>query len=60
MRNLIKSLGADHTILMSSHILPEVAQTCNRVVIINKGRVVATDSPERLTRQLQKKAQITV
>lgn len=60
MRNLIKSLGRDHTILMSSHILPEVAQTCNRVVIINKGRVVATDSPENLTRQLQKKAQITV
>lgn len=60
MRNLIKSLGQDHTILMSSHILPEVAHTCNRVVIINKGKVVATDSPENLTRQLQKKAQITV
>ncbi|MCX7821965.1 MAG: ABC transporter ATP-binding protein [Syntrophobacterales bacterium] len=60
IRNLIKSLGKDHTILMSSHILPEVAQTCNRVVIINKGKVVATDSPENLTRQLQKKAQITV
>jgi len=60
MRNLIKTLGQDHTILMSSHILPEVAQTCNRVIIINKGRIVATDSPERLTRQLQKNAQITV
>lgn len=60
MRNLIKSLGKDHTILMSSHILPEVAQTCNRVIIINKGKIVATDSPENLTRQLQKKAQITV
>jgi ABC-2 type transport system ATP-binding protein len=60
IRNLIKTLGKDHTILMSSHILPEVAQTCNRVVIINKGRIVATDSPERLTRQLQKNAQIVI
>ena len=45
-RELIKELAGDHTIILSTHILPEVAQTCQRVVIINKGRVVAVDSPE--------------
>ena len=44
-RELIKSLAGDHTIILSTHILPEVAQTCQRVVIINKGRVVAEDTP---------------
>ena len=48
-RELIRSLGGDHTIVLSTHILPEVAQTCQRVVIINKGRVVAEDTPENLT-----------
>ena len=48
-RDLIRSLGGDHTIVLSTHILPEVAQTCHRVVIINKGRVVAVDTPENLT-----------
>jgi len=43
-RELIKSLGGDHTIVLSTHILPEVSMTCGRVVIINKGRVVAEDS----------------
>ncbi len=52
-RDLIRSLGGDHTIVLSTHILPEVAQTCHRVVIINKGRVVAEDSPENLTARLQ-------
>jgi ABC-2 type transport system ATP-binding protein len=51
-RELIKQLAGDHTIVLSTHILPEVAQTCQRVVIINRGKVVAVDSPENLTRRL--------
>jgi ABC-2 type transport system ATP-binding protein len=52
-RELIRSLAGDHTIVLSTHILPEVAQTCQRVVIINKGRVVAVDTPDGLTARLQ-------
>jgi len=52
-RQLIKELAGDHTIVLSTHILPEVSQTCQRVVIINKGRVVAVDSPENLTSRLR-------
>jgi ABC-2 type transport system ATP-binding protein len=52
-RQLIKELGGDHTVILSTHILPEVSQTCNRIVIINKGRVVAVDSPENLTSRLR-------
>ena len=51
-RKLIKELAGDHTIVLSTHILPEVAQTCQRVVIINKGRVVAVDTPTNLTARL--------
>jgi ABC-2 type transport system ATP-binding protein len=51
-RKLIKELAGDHTIILSTHILPEVAQTCQRVVIINKGRVVAVDTPANLTARL--------
>jgi ABC-2 type transport system ATP-binding protein len=51
-RDLIRSLAGNHTIILSTHILPEVAQTCQRVVIINKGRVVAEDTPDNLTHQL--------
>jgi len=51
-RQLIKELAGTHTIVLSTHILPEVAQTCQRVVIINKGKVVAVDTPENLTRRL--------
>jgi ABC-2 type transport system ATP-binding protein len=47
-RDLIKSLGGDHTIILSTHILPEVSQTCEKVIIINKGKVVATDSVNNL------------
>jgi ABC-2 type transport system ATP-binding protein len=47
-RDLIKSLAGDHTIILSTHILPEVEQTCEQVVIINKGRLVATDSVNNL------------
>jgi len=52
-RALIRSLAGDHTIILSTHILPEVAQTCQRVVIINKGRVVAVDTPDNLTARLK-------
>src|SRR5579863_1489023 len=47
-RDLIKSLAGDHTIILSTHILPEVSQTCERVIIINKGKVIATDSVSNL------------
>jgi ABC-2 type transport system ATP-binding protein len=52
-RQLIKELAGDHTIILSTHILPEVAQTCERVVIIAKGRVVAVDTPQNLTDRLR-------
>jgi len=52
-RRLIKELAGDHTIILSTHILPEVSQTCQRVVIINKGRVVAVDTPDNLTAKLR-------
>jgi len=52
-RELIKQLAGDHTIILSTHILPEVAQTCQRVVIIAKGRVVAVDTPANLTDRLR-------
>src|SRR6201997_1372409 len=47
-RDLIKSLAGDHTIILSTHILPEVSQTCEQVIIINKGKIVATDSVTNL------------
>ncbi len=53
VRTLIKGLAANHTVILSTHILPEVSMTCNRVVIINKGRVVAMDTPEGLARQMK-------
>jgi len=49
VRELIKGLGGEHTIILSTHILPEVSQVCQRVLIINRGRIVAEDTPERLT-----------
>lgn len=52
VRNLIKSLAGEHTIILSTHILPEVSMTCNRVAIINRGRIVATNSPENLMIQM--------
>ena len=48
VRDLIKNLGKQHTILLSTHILPEVEMTCSRVIIINKGRIEACDTPENL------------
>ncbi len=52
VRNLIKSLAGDHTVILSTHILSEVSMTCNRVAIINQGKIVATGSPEILTKEL--------
>ena len=52
-RELVRGLAGSHTIILSTHILPEVAQTCSRVVIINKGKVVAVDTPDNLTHQLK-------
>jgi ABC-2 type transport system ATP-binding protein len=52
-RQLIKELAGDHTIVLSTHILPEVSQTCQRVVIINRGKVVAVDTPDNLTARLR-------
>lgn len=53
VRKLIKGLANDHTVILSTHILPEVSMTCDRVVIINKGRIAAVDTPENLTTQLK-------
>ena len=49
VRNLIKNLAGDHTVILSTHILPEVSMTCSRVAIINHGQVVATNTPEMMT-----------
>ncbi|MBC7236661.1 MAG: ABC transporter ATP-binding protein, partial [Chloroflexi bacterium] len=53
VRELIKSLAGERTVILSTHILPEVSQLCQRVLIINRGRIVAEDTPERLTANLQ-------
>jgi ABC-2 type transport system ATP-binding protein len=53
VRDLIKNLGKQHTILLSTHILPEVEMTCSRVIIINKGRIEACDTPENLLGQIR-------
>ncbi len=52
IRSLIKSLGKKHTVILSSHILTEVSQICDRVIIINKGKIVAIDSPENLEQKV--------
>ena len=53
VRQLIRSLAGEHTIILSTHILPEVSGTCGRVIIISEGRIEASDTPENLTAQLQ-------
>jgi ABC-2 type transport system ATP-binding protein len=50
VRDLVKELGKSHTVLLSTHILPEVEMTCSRVMIMSKGRIVASDTPENLKR----------
>ena len=53
IRALIKELGKTHTVILSSHILSEVSQICNKVIIINKGRIVAIDTPENLEKKVE-------
>jgi ABC-2 type transport system ATP-binding protein len=59
-RNLIRDLGGEHTVILSTHILPEVAATCSRVLIISSGRVVAEDTPANLDRRLKGAESISV
>jgi len=54
IRELIKGLGGDHTVILSSHILPEVTATCERIIVISRGKIVAEDTIERLTTRLKK------
>ena len=60
VRELIKNLGKQHTILLSTHILPEVEMTCSRVVIIHKGRIEACDTPENLLSQIRQAGGVVV
>jgi ABC-2 type transport system ATP-binding protein len=60
VRQLIKSMAGERTIILSTHILPEVSMTCERVLIIHKGRIVAEDTPEGLSRRLQQSERILV
>ncbi len=60
VRKLIRGLGGEHTIILCSHILPEVSQTCGRVLIIDEGKVVAEDTPDNLTERLQSSEKIFV
>ena len=55
IREVIRKLGKDHTVILSSHILSEVSQVCNRVIIINKGEIVAIDTPENLEEKVANK-----
>ena len=54
IRNLIKSFAGDHTVILSSHILPEVTATCQRIIVINRGKIVAQDTLEHLNARLRK------
>ena len=60
VRELIKNLGKQHTILLSTHILPEVEMTCSRVIIIHKGRIEACDTPENLLGQIRQAGGVLV
>jgi ABC-2 type transport system ATP-binding protein len=60
VRELIKNLAGNHTVVLSTHILSEVEQTCHRVIIINGGKIVAVDTPQNLRSQLQVAAHVSV
>ncbi|HHW00705.1 MAG TPA: ATP-binding cassette domain-containing protein [Clostridiaceae bacterium] len=60
IRKLIKALGNEHTIILSSHILPEVSAVCERVVIINKGEIAAVDTPENLSKGLGDSSRLSI
>jgi len=58
IRSLIRDMQGERTVILSTHILPEVGMVCQRVIIINEGRIVAVDTPETLTRRLQRSTQV--
>ena len=60
VRELIRNLGQQHTILLSTHILPEVEMTCSRVIIINKGQIEACDTPDNLLGQIRQAGRLVV
>jgi ABC-2 type transport system ATP-binding protein len=60
VRQLIKALAGKHTVVLSTHILPEVEQTCHRVIIIDRGKIVAVDTPQNLRLQLQGAERISI
>jgi len=60
IRNLIREFGGNRTVILSTHILPEVSMVCERVIILNKGKLIAVDTPENLTSQMQNQSIITV
>src|SRR5207247_8096713 len=60
VRELIKNLGKQHTILLSTHILPEVEMTCGRVIIIHKGRIEACDTPDNLLGKIRQAGGVVV
>ena len=60
IRQLIKNLAGRRTVILSTHILPEVSMICQRVIIINEGKLIAVDTPDNLMRQLQSSAQIVL
>ena len=60
VRELIKDLAGKHTVVLSTHILPEVEQTCHRVIIIDHGKIVAVDTPQNLRFQLQGAERISI
>jgi len=60
VRELIKDLAGKHTVVLSTHILPEVEQTCHRVIIIDRGKIVAVDTPQNLRFQLQGAERVTL
>jgi gliding motility-associated transport system ATP-binding protein len=60
VRGLIKDLAGKHTVVLSTHILPEVEQTCHRVIIIDRGKIVAVDTPKNLRFQLQGAERVTL
>lgn len=60
IRNLVKSLGGRQSIILSTHILPEVSMTCDRVLIIHEGRIIAVDTPQNLMKRIQETPQVLV
>jgi len=60
IRNLVRDLGRKHTVILSSHILPEVSAVCDRIIIINKGVIAAVDTPDNLSRKFSKTTRLQV